>query len=231
MTKQNGADEKNDRSDQTATVQLPVPTPAAGLFKYKATGDVLNLLVDNPYEAFTIRELSRLTDHSTYSVKSAVDVLEANDIVVTESDGNQRPVRINRDRLSKPNDPILRIPQHEFHEPIRTALERIRDKLDGVRGVLLFGSVARGQADRQSDIDLWVLVEDSSGDQHRANEVAKELGQERFDGDRYEFQILTESLDTVQGYTDQLGEIFTEGITLHDSEALRTVKSEVLDDA
>ena len=214
-----------------ASVRVPVPTPAPDLFKHKATNDVLGVLVDAPYETFTIRELSRLTDHSTYSVKSAVDVLEANGLVVTERAGNRRPVRIHRTRLEKPDAPVLRIPQVEYHEPVRAALAQLREELTDVRGVLVFGSVARGQADRQSDIDLWVLVGEASGDQHRANEIANELGQQQFDGDRYAFQILVESLDSARGYRDQLAEIFTEGITLQDSEALQTLRSAVSDSA
>jgi predicted nucleotidyltransferase len=231
MTKQAEGSRGSDLSDRMASVRLPVPTPAPDLFKHKATNDVLGVLVDAPYETFTIRELSRLTDHSTYSVKSAVDVLEANGLVVTERAGNRRPVRIDRTRLEKPDDPILRIPQVEYHEPVRAALARLHEELDDVRGVLVFGSVARGQADRQSDIDLWVLVGEASGDQHRANEIAKSLGQQQFDGDRYEFQILVESLESARGYQERLAEVFTEGITLHDSAVLQTLRSEVSDSA
>lgn len=231
MTKQAEGSRGSDLSDRMASVRIPVLTPAPDLFKHKATNDVLGVLVDAPYETFTIRELSRLTDHSTYSVKSAVDVLEANGLVVTERAGNQRPVRIDRTRLEKPDDPILRIPQVEYHEPVRAALARLHEELDDVRGVLVFGSVARGQADRQSDIDLCVLVGEASGDQHRANEIAKSLGQQQFDGNRYEFQILVESLESARGYQDRLAEIFTEGITLHDSAALQTLRSDVSDSA
>lgn len=231
MEKQGGGrDGDKHASGEAATVQIPVPAPNPGLFKHKATNDILRLLVDMPYEAFTIRELSRLTDHSVYSVKSAVDVLADNNIVSAEPEGNRRPVAINRTRIVKPDDPVLRIPQPEFHEPVREALKRIHEELDAVKGVLVFGSVARGQADRLSDIDLWVLVGESGGDQHRGNELAKALGQERFDGNRYEFQILVESVDDAQGYADRLADIFTDAITLHDSKSLRAVKREVLGD-
>lgn len=231
MRKQNGPDDGDTRSNQAATIQLPVPAPNPDLFRHKATNDLLRLLLDNPYETFTIRELSRLTDHSTYSIKSAVDVLADNSLVTAQSEGNRRPVGINRTRASKPNDPVLGIPQPEFHEPVRTALDRLRTELDDVRGVLVFGSVARGQADRQSDIDLWVLVADSRSDQHRANEVAKELGQRRFGGERYGFQVLVESIDSAHGYADRLTDIFTDAITLDKSEALRQLKEEVFANA
>jgi len=215
---------------EQATVGLPIPAPDPDLFRHTATDDLLRLLLDNPYERFTIRELSRLTDNAAQSVKRAVDVLKANGVVTVEADGNRRLVSIDRTRVTKPDDPVLRISQPEFHRPVRAALDRIRDELGSVRGVLVFGSVARGRADRQSDIDLWVLAEERA-DQHRANELAKKLGQERFDGDRYEFQILVETAESARDHSDRLQDVFTDAITLVDSDALRSLKSEVLSDA
>ena len=228
MGKQNPAGDGT--SARTATVEISIPSPNPGLFRHKATDDVLRLLIDTPYEAFTIRELSRLTGHSTYAIKSAVDVLADNGIVTAEPEGNRRPVSIDRARLDKPDDPILRIPQPEFHAPVRTALDRLTDEMEGICGVLVFGSVARGRADRQSDVDLWVLTRNAGNDQHHANEIAKELGQTRFDGDRYEFQILVESVDSARSYADRLQDVFTDAITLRDSETLRDLKREVLND-
>ncbi|QSW98145.1 nucleotidyltransferase domain-containing protein [Haloterrigena alkaliphila] len=52
----------------------------------------------------------------------------------------------------------------------------IEDELDDVKGIVLFGSVARGTADRQSDIDLWVLVGgDHMQQRHNANKLEKRL--------------------------------------------------------
>jgi predicted nucleotidyltransferase len=221
--------ETDHRSEQ-ATVGIPIPTPEPDLFRHAATDDILCLLADNPYEQFTIRKLARLTNNAAQSVKRAVDVLEPNGLVVTETKGNRRLVGINRVRVSKPDDPVLQTPQAEFHPPVRAALDRLQTELDDVKGILVFGSVARGRADRQSDIDLWVLASDR-GQQHRANELAKELGQERFDGDRYEFQILVETLESARGHGDRLEDVFANGITLVDSDTLRKLKHEVLSDA
>jgi predicted nucleotidyltransferase len=213
-----------------ATVGIPVPAPDPNLFRHTATNDVLRLLLDNPVDQFTIRELGRLTDNAAQSVKRAVDVLEANAVVVVETEANRRLVGINHCRVTNPDDPVLRIPQSEFHPPVRAALARIHGELGPIKGVLVFGSVARGRADRQSDIDLWVLAGDRVK-QHRANEVAKELGQERFDGDRYEFQILVETPETARSHGDRLEDVFTDAITLVDSDVLREIKREVMGDA
>ena len=218
------------RKMEQATVGLPIPTPDPNLFRHTATDDLLQLLLDNPYEQFTIRELGRLTDNAAQSVKRAVDVLEANGLVVVEAEGNRRLVGINRTRVTKPDDSVLRIPQPEFQGPVRAALDRIRDELAEVHGVLVFGSVARGQADRQSDIDLWVLAGDRA-DQHRANELAKALGQKQFDGDRYEFQILVETLESARSHGDRLEDVFADAITLEDSDTLHDLKHEVMSDA
>ncbi|QLH76532.1 nucleotidyltransferase domain-containing protein [Halosimplex rubrum] len=226
MTRQKSAAGGTER----ATVGLPVPAPDPDLFRHSATDELLRLLLDNPDEQFTIRELGRLTDNAAQSVKRAVDVLEPNGLVVVESEGNRRLVGINRRRVTKPDDPVLSIPQPEFHPPVRAALARIRDELGAVKGVLVFGSVARGRADRQSDIDLWVLA-DGRADQHRANELAKELGTERFNGDRYEFQILVETAESARGHGDRLEDVFADAITLVESDTLRDLKHEVLSGA
>lgn len=228
MAEQNGA---ASGTTQRVTVALPVPAPEPDLFRHKATDDVLRLLVEKPYETFTIRELARLTDIPAQSVKRAVDVLEANELIEVENEGNRRLVGINRGRVSKPDDPVLRIPQPEFHRPVRAALDQLRDEIDDIRGVLVFGSVARGEADRQSDIDLWVLSEADRGAQHRANELSKELGNERFDGNRYEFQILVESPSSARNHGDRLEDIFVDSVTLVDSESLRQLEQEVMKDA
>jgi len=218
-----------DDTDQ-ATIEVPIPAPEPGLFRHTATDDILTLLLDSPDEQFTIRQLGRLTDNAAQSVKRAVDVLAANGLVVVEDQGNRRLVGMDRARVSKPDDPVLQIPQPEFHEPVREALERIRAELGEVEGVLVVGSVARGRADRQSDIDLWVLASDRA-DQHRANELAADLGGKRFDGDRYEFQILVETPQSAREYGERLEDVFADAITLVDGEALRTIKHQALRDA
>jgi predicted nucleotidyltransferase len=50
------------------------------------------------------------------------------------------------------------------------------DRLESVVGIGLYGSVARGEADRRSDIDLWVFVaEDRLENQRTANHVRQDL--------------------------------------------------------
>nr|WP_177227637.1 hypothetical protein [Halomicrobium zhouii] len=53
----------------------------------------------------------------------------------------------------------------------------------------------------------------------------------RFDGERYEFQILVESPESARGHGGRLEDVFTDGITLVDSDTLRDLKQEVLNSA
>lgn len=210
---------------------VPLPVPNERLFRYAATGDVLVLLANNPHTQFSIRDIRRATEHSPSSVTDTVDLLGETDLVHIAREGNKKLVRINRERLSKPDDPIMQIPQTEFHDPIRTLVDQLRDRLDNVAGILIFGSVARGEADRTSDIDCFVLVTDEKATaQRQAHELARDLGDQRFDGDRYQFQVLVESVRSVTNIGDRLHEIFTEGIVLYETDVLRDAKREVLTD-
>jgi len=87
-----------------------------------------------------------------------VNVLSANDLVVESPESNRRPVQINRQRLSIPDDPILRIPNQSITNPSKPRFPELRENINDVVGIILYGSVARGEADRRSDIDLWVLT-------------------------------------------------------------------------
>ncbi len=212
-----------------ASLELPVPVPSTGLFSHACTGEVLALLVDNPYTAFGIRDLSRATDHPHRSISSAIDDLEAVGFVDIEHAGRKKLVRINRARLSKPDDPIIQIPQDEFHAPVRELVARLTDSVDDIHGIVLFGSVARGNADRRSDIDCFVLVDGTQATaQQTADELTSELNEEAFAGDRYKFHVLAESVESARRYGDRLREIFATGLTLKASETLTQLKAEVL---
>lgn len=168
--------ENGSRPDATATVELPLPVRETDLFKHAASPSVLNFLGDNPDVDVSIRQLSRVTPVTERATREAVDALEGNDLVETFHEGNARRVRINRRRLQRPEDPVETVPQVPFRTPVRVAKRYVEDELDDVLGIVLFGSTARGEADRQSDIDLWILVADDLLEQrHRANRLAEKL--------------------------------------------------------
>ncbi|WP_245852962.1 nucleotidyltransferase domain-containing protein [Natrinema ejinorense] len=201
------------------------------MFRHSACGPILSLLAETPHTALGIREIGRAVDRPHRSVSLAVDDLELLDLVTTRVEGGKKLVQIDRTRLSTPDDPIVQIPQDEFHDPVRRLRSELLERLEDVAGILLFGSVARGKADRKSDIDCFVLVRsERATNQKRAHELAQELGEEQFDGDRYEFQVLVESDDSASRQRDRLREIVADGITVYDTSELAALKTEVLTD-
>lgn len=161
---------------QESSVGLALPVRDAELFKHTASPHILNFLFDNPDIHLPIRQLAKVTPMSERATLEAVNTLEANDLVETFRDGNARHVRINRTRLHKPDDPLSSVPQVAFQTPVHVARQYIEAELEEVKGIILFGSTARGEADRKSDIDLWVLVNgDHMQQRHRANKLVKRL--------------------------------------------------------
>ena len=209
-------------------ISLDVPALDADLFRSQAVHDILYFLSRYHTDEFSISELTDAVEYSQPSVSKAVDILVANDLVIEKREGNTRNVRINSGRLSRPDDPVLEVPQSEFQPPVRAAVEELCNDLEGVLGVVLFGSVARGEADRRSDIDLWVLVEeDRMANQRTANRVRQDLEEREFDTGRYAYEIDVEALPAVPNYVDELQEILNDGIVLYETEKFDTVQQMV----
>jgi len=211
-----------------ATISLDIPAQDADIFKSQAVHDILSFLTRYHTDEFSITELTDAVDYSQPTITKAVDILVANDLVTDRRDGNARLVQINSGRLSRPDDPVLHIPQAEFHTPVRTAVDKLVEQLDNVVGIILYGSVARGDADRRSDIDLWVLVEDDRmTNQRTANRVRQDLEDQEFETGRYAYEIDIESLPAVPNYTDELHDVLGDGLVVYDSEKFETVREMV----
>lgn len=141
-------------------VCIPVPIPDPDVFSHNATGAILHLLIDNPKKSFTNRELHRPTEKGSGNVNAAVRTLETLEHVTVDRDGRANQVQITPAKIISPADRITAIPQDEYHAPVRRAVECLTDRLGTDAGIVLFRSVARGDADRASDIDLFVVVDD-----------------------------------------------------------------------
>jgi predicted nucleotidyltransferase len=226
----NGKTVRNEGATGGSYVRLPVPLGDPDAFRYGATADVLHILVDNPDREFTNRELHRVTGRGLSGVNAAVDTLEALGVLSVDRSGRANAVRIDSEMLVKTDDPVTTIPQSEYHDPVRAILTELEARIGDAVGVVLFGSVARGTADRTSDIDLFVVVEDDRMQaQREAHTIEQELVDEQFDGERYEAHILVEPSESAPNH-DQISDILAEGLTLRTSPALEEVKREVFED-
>ncbi|WP_277542773.1 nucleotidyltransferase domain-containing protein [Haloarcula laminariae] len=225
----------SELTKQPATVCIDVGTET-DVFRLSAADEILDLLVAAHETEFSIPELVDATGAARSTVWRAVDLLDGLGVVRVRETPQRNYVSIDPERLQK-DDPILAIEQTEFHDPIRAFVERVRDAFDAsddindLVGVVVFGSVARGEADRRSDIDLFVVVDgDRTSARRHTTDVVSELSEERFDGDRFAFEPYVESVDSATRAGSKLREIFDEGITVVSSERLQAIRKAVYSD-
>jgi len=211
-------------------VCIPIPVGDRDAFTHDATSDILQVLSDNPEKTFSNRELHRLTGKGMGNVNGAVVSLEELGVVSVDRDGRANRVQINPGKLVRSDDRITSIPQPEYHAPVRAVRDRIGDQIGDDAGIVLFGSVARGDADRASDIDVFVVVDDERMTaQREAHSIEADIASEQFDGDRYEAHIVVETRDSAVTH-DRIQTVLTEGITVHNTPVLDAVKREVFAD-
>ncbi|GAA0250930.1 nucleotidyltransferase domain-containing protein [Haladaptatus pallidirubidus] len=216
-------------------VILDFPFPEERVFRYQAMQDILHHLVNEPHQGFTQKELAEITETDISTISRSVDLLDQLG-VVTQDTGRPAQIQIDHDHLQKP-DPLLSVSQSEFRKPIEAFLTELQqqvtesDDIETLVGVILFGSVARGTADRSSDIDLLVIIDGNHTYGRRiASQIARSLEEQSFAGDRYEFEVLVETPESATQYGAKLREIFDEGLILHQSEDFRHVRAAVYAD-
>jgi predicted nucleotidyltransferase/biotin operon repressor len=212
------------------------PDPDTDVFRIGAADDILRLLADAHDTEFTVPELVDATGVTRSTVWRAVDLLDSIGAIQIRETPQRNYITIDPDRLHK-DDPILAVPQSEFHAPIRAFVDRVRatitdaDDVDNLLGIVVFGSVARGEADRQSDIDCFVVVDgDRTTARRQITDVVADLQSDRFDGDRFAFESYVESAESARRAGSTLREIFAEGITVYGSDHLNSLRKEVVAD-
>lgn len=205
-------------------------------FRISAADDILRLLVDAHETEFTIAELVDATDVTRSTVWRAVQLLEALDVVRIRETPQRNYVSIDPTHLEKP-DPVLAIEQEEYQAPIRAFITEVNAAIENTStvtrliGIVLFGSVARGEADRQSDIDLFVVVEDDRTAARRCvTDVVSDLRERPFEGDRFDFEPYVESVDSASRAREKLRPIFEEGICVYGTDALQSLRKAVFTD-
>lgn len=213
-------------------VEIRLPLPDDQIFRYGAMDDILEIAAQNPTDEFTNSELQELTGFGGPSVSKALSLLETLGLIVRRDSGRKTLYRIDETRVREAENPFLEIPQAEFREPLRAFVERVVDEISSIAGVVCFGSVARGEADRVSDVDVFVLVENDDElvpARRTVSDVKRDLEAEPIDGQRYEFEVFVESAESARNRGGDLRPVLKEGIALHETEALDRVKRDVFE--
>jgi predicted nucleotidyltransferase len=139
--------------------------------------DVLEELVDNPDYMFTVNELAEKVSGSYNSVNKFLRELEEFNIVSFRKKGSSYLVEYNQD--SRYHDVIKSLLRAD-NTPLQEAAEKYAEKLynesdlkDQIRSIVLFGSVARGTAGPNSDIDILILAEEEADNEKMKSEARK----------------------------------------------------------
>jgi predicted nucleotidyltransferase len=212
------------------------PGSDTDVFRIGAADDILRLLVDAHDSEFTIADFVEVTGATRSTVWRAVDLLDQLDVIEIRKTPQRKYVAIDSTHLEK-DDPVLAVEQAAFHDPIRTIVGRIRstiaqaDDIEHLVGIVVFGSVARGEADRQSDIDLFVVVKgDRTTARRQVADIVSDLREERFDGDRFDVEQYVESVNSARRVGDDLRTIFAEGICVYGTDELQSLRKTVFSD-
>jgi hypothetical protein len=111
-------------------------------------------------------------------------------------------------RLGREVDPLFSIPDEAgiFRPVLQVITEKIVSAAPDVQAIALFGSVARGAADRASDIDLLVVHEQRTATQRALNEMFKHFRFPAVHGDRFEVRAQVTNATGLQTLSDDKDE-------------------------
>jgi predicted nucleotidyltransferase len=116
---------------------------------------VLSLFMDSPYEKYYLREAARLLNMSPMTVKRSLDFLLKNKLVVKEVSKNRILYSAN---MQNPAFRHIKISRSLSMLLQKDVVEFIKKKVPGVSAIILYGSYAKGEETRDSDVDMLVLA-------------------------------------------------------------------------
>jgi len=115
---------------------------------------VLHYFFNHPYDEIYLRELAKKANVSVFSAKKAIDELIKEKILIEIKRGKMRYVKANTSNL------FFR------HLKIAFSIKKIEESglieyliknVPAIHSIILFGSMARGEDDENSDVDLLVI--------------------------------------------------------------------------
>jgi predicted nucleotidyltransferase len=132
---------------------------------------VLRVLVRHPGAEMTGREVARLAGAPHPRVLERLAALEAEGLVARRFAGRAHLWRLEASHvLVGPLRELFGVDRHVQQE-LQRSIQRSLSRVPGVVEAVLFGSVARGDEEPLSDVDLFVLVKDRKSKQAAKREL------------------------------------------------------------
>lgn len=115
---------------------------------------VLKYFIDNPYGEVYLRELAKKTKLSPFAVKKYADLLLKQNLILEERKANLRYFKANIGSL------YFRHLKISFNIDLLLKsglVEYLQDNIANVSSIVLFGSMAKGEDDEKSDVDILII--------------------------------------------------------------------------
>lgn len=122
-------------------------------FLKKGEGEIIKLFLKTPEKEYYFREIAKKLNKEPSHYQKYLDNLVEDKILLDERRGNMRFFRLNQ--------------KHPLYEEIKSIvsktigleseLKELVDKLDNVECAFVFGSIARGTENSNSDVDLMLI--------------------------------------------------------------------------
>ncbi len=134
---------------------MSTPPPSIGdLLLGQTRGQILALLLGAPDESFFLRQIARQTGTSAGTARRELNLLAETGLIARSVLGSQVFYRANRDHPVFPELRALLAKTMGVFELLKKALAPLSRKIDFA---FVYGSVARGDDNASSDIDLMVV--------------------------------------------------------------------------
>lgn len=115
---------------------------------------VLGYFFEEPYNEVYLRELSRKVELSIFALKNAVDDLVEDGLLLERREGRLRYLKANMENLFFKHLKIAFNVKKILDSGI---VDYLNKKVPALSSIVLFGSWARGEDDKESDIDILVI--------------------------------------------------------------------------
>lgn len=115
---------------------------------------VIKFFFENPYEEVYLRQLAKKLNLSTFATKKYSDFLVKEDLIKEERKANLRYFKSNINNIFFKQLKIA----YNTNLIIKSGLiDFLKQNLANVSSIVLFGSMAKGEDDKKSDIDFLII--------------------------------------------------------------------------
>lgn len=127
----------------------------------------VKFFLENPYEEVYLRQLAKKLNLSSFAIKKYADLLVKEDLIKEERKANLRYFKANIDSLFFKH---LKIAFNVNIISKSGLIDFLKQNLANISSIVLFGSMAKGEDSRESDVDILVIGKEKYTDLDKIEE-------------------------------------------------------------